>query len=234
MGKEKLTFTDPQTGGEVESTWLAQGVMGLVGGLVIGLTSGLIAVLVFWQVVHAVAGGGNLDLKLVFGVVAVLLLGIAPVLIGRRTGGLISGLVAVPFFALIFMLTLGVGKSFLPQSIQGTIWLIGSRFFDLAEGKFSQLLGGLVLAPVGWLSLGLNEKIHNRVARYQHYRRQRILKRKREDATGISDGVLSRVKAPGEPFPTEAVLSQAKEPGVEPEWLRGEVAEKEEVGSDVR
>ena len=39
---KKQTYTDPNTGEEVESTWLARGVAGLLFGVVFGLTVGLV------------------------------------------------------------------------------------------------------------------------------------------------------------------------------------------------
>jgi len=42
MSRQKQIFTDPKTGEEIESTWLARCMGGFVGGLVFGIIIGLI------------------------------------------------------------------------------------------------------------------------------------------------------------------------------------------------
>ena len=64
--------------------------------------------------------------------------------------------------------------------------------------------------------------IHDSISRYQHRRRQRILRS--QDDQAVPDTALSRAQPPGEPTPTDAALSIADEPD-EPERLSVEVEE---------
>jgi hypothetical protein len=136
MSKRKKTFTDPQTGEEIESTAMARWGTGLV----IGLASGAIL---------------GLFLGLGLGV----------------TWGLFAGL--------------GVGLF---------TGMVVETAFRLEEVQ----------------SNSLAKRLHDGIARRQHLRRQRILRR--QEFPHVPDGALSLARPPGEPEPTAASLSLADPP----------------------
>jgi hypothetical protein len=163
MNKQKQTFTDPQTGEEIESTALARWGAGLVVGLVLGLVFGLIF-------------------------------------------RLVAGLLIGPVFGL-------VGGSIL--------WVFG-------------ILLASVLALFAWRDTfrrdSLMGSVHDGIARQQHLRRQRILRR--QEFSHVPDGALSRARPSGEPEPTSVSLSRAEAPEEEPPRLAAgvdAVAEEEQT-----
>jgi len=81
---------------------------------------------------------------------------------------------------------------------------------EIRDGVNSGLLNGLYLGLVAALVVGLRDKIHDNIARTQHFRRQRLLQA--QEQQGVPDTALSRVKPPGEPTPTDAALSLADTP----------------------
>lgn len=80
-------------------------------------------------------------------------------------------------------------------------WIVG-WLFGIGLGLVYGLMVGLV---VGLGKLGFPQ-MHDRIARTQHRRRQRVL-RSREHAE-VPDGALSRAQPPVEPTPTDAALSR--------------------------
>jgi hypothetical protein len=148
MSNQKTTFTDPQTGEEIESTWLARWVAGGVDTLEVGLEVGLIIGLFLgWQL-------GPLG-----GLVAGLVSGLG--------GGLVAGLVA------------GLG-------------------YDLEEAQSHPF------APT----------VHDRIARRQHFRRQRLLRLRQLEAewAGVPNRALSQALPSGPPRPTDVSVSSAEPP----------------------
>jgi hypothetical protein len=186
MSEEKPTFTDPQTGEEIESTPLARWGTGLAVGLIAGLFLGLLATLDRLRYGWAWGVSGGLFLWLLSGL---LLKRAAREKEWGRRWGIMSGL------GLLFGLFLGWSKVYRHG------WVVG-----LAAGLLSALFYGL-LGP-------LTRRTHDDIVRWQHLRRQRILKRKmlEEEWAGVPDRALSRAVSPKEPKPTEASLSQAERP----------------------
>ena len=101
----------------------------------------------------------------------------------------------------------------------GSIGMFGGVLSGLVVGLIVWLSGGLSL----WLSIGvglalgvgvgvgigsrLSKNIHDSMARYQHRRRQRILRS--QEHQHVPDTAISRVQPPDEPQPTDAALSVA-------------------------
>jgi len=128
-------------------------------------------------------------------------------LLGLLLGGL-GFLGGLYLFRLLFHW--GLIKGFLRQ------WL-GVGGVGLITG-LGGILGGLMGITLGRLlgvRLGFerremgrsNQWVHDHIARYQHRRRQRLL-RSREHVN-VPDGALSRAQPPGKPTPTDAALSVA-------------------------
>jgi hypothetical protein len=159
MSKPKQTFTDPQTGEEIESTWLARWGGGLFSVL---CASGL---------------GIGLPLGLLFGLAA-----------GWATG-LLNGLLALVAGLVIGLVTgLPLGLLF------GLYFLVA----DLDTVRYNPFC----------------QRVHDGLARRQHLRRQRILRR--QEFPHVPDGALSRAGPPGQPEPTAVSLSRAPAPEEDP------------------
>jgi hypothetical protein len=74
------------------------------------------------------------------------------------------------------------------------------------------------------------DPVHDGIARLQHVRRQRLLKRRllEQEWAGVPDGALSRAPTPARPEPTQASLSLAEAPEEEPPRLAAAVGAAEE------
>jgi hypothetical protein len=111
--------------------------------------------------------------------------------------------------------------------------IVGLAFglvFGLLAGLFEGLLAGWIVGLFAGLFVGLvsgpgremhevrsnpgTQLFHDRIARWQHFRRQRLLKRRllEEEWIGVPDGALSRAQQTNEPEPTQASLSRADMP----------------------
>jgi hypothetical protein len=80
----------------------------------------------------------------------------------------------------------------------------------LFAGLFGVFLGGVVAWGYAVRHNPLTRRVHDRIARQQHFRRQRILRR--QEFPHVPDGALSLAGPPGEPEPTAASLSRAEAP----------------------
>jgi hypothetical protein len=105
-------------------------------------------------------------------------------------------------------------------------WPVFELFGALVFGLVLGLALGLVLGLVSGLAVGptarpdgrldnvrndlLSQRVHDGIARWQHLRRQRLLRQ--QEFPHVPDGALSRADPPGEPEPTQASLSLAKPP----------------------
>jgi len=76
------------------------------------------------------------------------------------------------------------------------------------------------------------EKIHHGIARSQHFRRQRLLKRKlaEEEWAGVPQTALSQAQPAGPPQPTDGSVSQADVPEEEKPRLTAAVEEEPRQG----
>ena len=139
MSEGKRTFTDPETGEEIESTWLAR-----------------------W--------GGTLIFSLTLGV-------------GVGVGGWLQGLYKVSF-----------PRNFFMGLIYGLF--IGAMVAILAKREKMDRLG---------------QRIHDSIARRQHFRQQRLFTRKllEEEWAGVPNKALSQAQTTGPPQPTDVSLSPA-------------------------
>jgi hypothetical protein len=167
MSKPKHTFTDLQTGEEIESTALARWVAGLGAGWVAGLGLGFFG-LVVWLIC---------DLP--------------------KTP--LTGLAA----ALVEMLV----------GVLGSVLVIGS-LIGLFIGLVCDLLVRLGVDLDYSRADEFYQRVHDHIARHQHFHRQRLLQRKlaEEEWAGVPDGALSRAQPSGEPEPTAAALSRSEAP----------------------
>jgi predicted lipid-binding transport protein (Tim44 family) len=126
--------------------------------------------------------------------------------LARLVAGLVLGLV----FWLAFGLVCGLVG-----------WLAGRLAEGVGFGLVEGLSVGLIFGLLGWLvglaaALGevrnttLTQRVHDSIARRQHLRRQRLLRR--QEFPHVPDGALSLAHPPGEPEPTAVSLSLAKPP----------------------
>jgi len=85
MSEDRQTFTDPKTGQEIESTWLARYVGGLLFGIIRGMFfGGLLGIIVIFLVVHAEGSLGDF----VWGMIRLWIIGLLAGIIGGVLGGL--------------------------------------------------------------------------------------------------------------------------------------------------
>ena len=135
------------------------------------------------------------------------------------SGGLISGLVG----GLLFWLVLGVVGEVV-DATSGLYYGDERRFWMRVDGVLLVLASAVACAVVGAVSCGLFYALvppsmgvvrddrfirwaHDRIARFQHRRRQRLLRS--QEHVNVSDGALSRARPSDAPQPTDAALSVA-------------------------
>jgi hypothetical protein len=106
----------------------------------------------------------------------------------------------------------------------------GSLGFLLGSVWPARLLLALLAVALGsivgsGLAVLFMDPVHDGIARLQHLRRQRLLKRRllEQEWSGVPDGALSRASTPGEPGPTDTSLSRAEAPEEPPPRLRAAV-----------
>jgi hypothetical protein len=88
-------------------------------------------------------------------------------------------------------------------------WSIGN---DMGSRELAWCCMLLFALAVGWQTNSLTQPIHDRIARIQHFRRQRISRRKQweEEWAGVPDGAISRARATDAPDPTQVSLSRSE------------------------
>jgi hypothetical protein len=138
-------------------------------------------------------------------------------LIGGLIGGLVGGLIGGGFGAALAtdrwaMLLWGLAGGLLLGALTGL--LVGLKFGLGAWGR--------ALEEVRWDPL--DRRVHDSVARRQHARRQRGLRRRAYPH--VPDGALSRARPPGTPQPTATALSRAEPPQEEKAHLATGVEER--------
>jgi hypothetical protein len=202
MNKQKQTFTDPQTGEEIESTALARWGAGLAFGVVFGLFFGLLFGLF--------TRGIGIWLGLPFGLLGALVYGLIrrwrrPLRFGIVFGaawGVFAGLLAWGLFALHGGIT--------AETNNPLDRLIGGLVVGLISGLFTAFSMGCWGGLGARLAYPITQRVHHGIARQQHLRRQRLLRR--QEFPHVPDGALSRALPPGKPEPTAASLSLAEPP----------------------
>ena len=116
----------------------------------------------------------------------------------------------------------------------GIVWELVGLFFMwlfvwLGYGVSWGLFVGVVSAIGGYTDIVRDDRLaqptHDRVARWQHRRRQRVLRA--QEHQDVPDTALSRAQPPGEPVPTDTALSLADDPD-EPSRLSVEIEEHTE------
>jgi hypothetical protein len=158
-----------------------------------------------------------------------LIVGLVPgLLIGLSNGlaGLIVGLtVGLIFGPIAGRLLKRVDEVYFGLIVGSSLGLIGYLISGLHWGWLGALVmglfGGLCCGAIGGLLGAFSKWAHDNIARQQHLRRQRLLKRKllEEEWAGVPDSAISRAHPSGEPGPTSASLSRAEAPEEEPPRL---------------
>jgi hypothetical protein len=217
MDESKQTFTEPKKGEEIASTVLAQGIAGLFGALLFGLFFGLVGGWV-GLLVGKLIGEPYTRMAGLVGLIGGPALGLAIGLLAWRSKGHFFGWLG----GLILGLAIGLGGGLVVGLDSG--WGSG-----LAFGLTMGLILGLFCVRSGqWFGWGVGEFtrwVHDGIARQQHLRRQRLLKRRllEQEWAGVPDGALSRARPAGEPEPTAASLSLAELPAEDKPYLTASV-----------
>ena len=212
MSKDKQTYVDPDTGEEIESTGLARGCGGVIAGVLVGVMGG-------W--VMGVVSGLDMARTMSpmfgpqFGLMAGLRVCLGMGVIAGLLGGLLFGLGGsiglwrrdekknvwseMGKFGGIFGLIFGFICAISATAGQGFSGLVYGLMYGLGIGG----VGGFIYSGFcRW-----DVPVHDRIARTQHRRRQRVIRS--QDDQNVPDTAISRAQPPGEPQPTDAALSIA-------------------------
>ena len=124
-------------------------------------------------------------------------------LVGGLTGGMVGGLIGGGFGAALAegrfaMLCLGLAGGLLLGLLTGLVY--GLRF---GLGPWGRRLEEM-------RENTLDRRVHDVIARRQHFFRRRRRRFLRGDYPHVPDGALSRARRPGTPKPTRAALSRAE------------------------
>jgi hypothetical protein len=137
--------------------------------------------------------------------------------LARLFAGLASGLVVELVFGLGLGLVCGLaGGLEVGLSFGLGLGLVCGLVFWLLSGLGEGLVRGFTSMEEARKE-ALSRRIHDRIARWQHCRRQSLLQgRSWEDEwAGVPKGALSRAQPPGPPEPTDASLSLTSKPDEE-------------------
>ena len=89
MSKDKQTFTDPETGMEIESTWLARYVGGLLFGIIRGMFLGvLLGMVIFMAGAYSLRGGGVTIFRILLLIKGSIGVGLLAGIVGGVLGGI--------------------------------------------------------------------------------------------------------------------------------------------------